>query len=113
MAYSPRKFSAALAATVLTDVTGAIPAGAGGTYLITAVNRTATITSLRVAVTVNGTTPTLAEYIEYDAELSVKSGAAAGAVLSRWPVPLGEGWHVWAYTPGSDVSISVIGLQGS
>ena len=103
------RYALALPATTLSDITaGGLAAGKGGSYLLNLVNRAGTDRSVRVAVT-TGAAVTLADYVEYDAPLA--AAGSDGNVLSRWPIPLGEGWKVFVYASDADVSAVLIGQE--
>ncbi len=105
MAGLAKKYTADLAANTLTSVTpGGVASGDVGTFLINLCNRSEQDVKVRLAVT-TGSAPDLADYLEYDATIE------ANGVLARHPVPLSEGWLVYALASAAGVSINVIGRK--
>lgn len=102
--YSSR-YSADLAATTLTDITdGGVAAGRAGSYLLNLCNRSDAEVTVRVAVTTGGAAGN-ADYLEYDAAIEPKG------VLSRWPLPLGEGWKLFIWASATGVSANALGRK--
>lgn len=97
------RYASNLASETLTDITGG---GAdAGTYLLNLCNRDgANERTVRVAVT-SGAAPTDADWIEYDTTVEPRG------VLSRWPIPLAQGWRVYVRASGASVSAHLIGRK--
>lgn len=99
------KYSAAIGAATLTDITGGgLAAGKGGTYLITLCNRSVDPRKIRIALT-TGPDVTIADYIEWDVEME------PGGAFSRWPVLLDQGWKVFIHADATGVSATLNGLE--
>ena len=95
---------AALSATTNTTVY-TVPASTHAVVNINVLNRSATdAVTVRLAISSTGT-PTTAEYIEYDVSVPKT------AVVERTAISLNTGKNVVAYTSGSDVSVSVYGIE--
>ena len=95
-----QKYTADLAAETLTDVTGG--GALTGTYLVNLCNRSGGDITVRLAIT-TGVSPVAADYLEWDTVIE------PGGVLSRWPLPLGNGWRVYARASAAGVGVNVIG----
>jgi hypothetical protein len=104
MAFTAAKYSADLATGVLTDITGGGVA-VGGTYLLCVANRVNNTVAVSIAVTTGGA-PVLADYIEYQTQMD---GSGTGGIMREWPIPLGQGWRVYAQASSAGVSISILG----
>ncbi|WP_323034514.1 hypothetical protein [Pararhodobacter sp.] len=96
-------YQAAPAADELLDITAG-GVSAGGTYLLTIVNRGRAEGRVSVAVT-NGVAPAPSSWIEWEALIK------AGDVLARHPLPLPAGARVYVRTTTSDVSVTLIGRE--
>ncbi|MBB3811473.1 hypothetical protein [Pseudochelatococcus contaminans] len=100
-------YQSALLAGVTTDITAGGIAG-GGTYLLTVCNRSAGAIPVSIAITTGGE-PTDASWLEY---LTPVPAAGSGKnVLSRHPVPLGEGWRVFVRASGDGLAVNLIGRE--
>jgi len=98
-----QRYSAALPAAILTDITGG--GAEEGTYLLNVVNRSAGETvTVRIAVT-SGGAPGDADWLEYGARVE------PNGVLSRWPFPVGDGWKVYAWASTAVVSVNLLGVK--
>ncbi len=94
----------ALAATTNTTVY-TVPASTHAVVNINVLNRSSsTAATVRLALSATGT-PGNAEWIEYDVSLP------KSAVLERTAVSLDAGKNIVAYTSGTDVSVSVYGIE--
>lgn len=94
----------ALAATTNTTVY-TVPASTHAVVNINVLNRSASsAATVRLALSATGT-PGNAEWIEYDVSLP------KSAVLERTAVSLDAGKNIVAYTSGTDVSVSVYGIE--
>lgn len=98
----PIRYAAALAADTLTDIAGGDVAA--GTYLLSVVNRTGGPVRLSVAVT-SGGEPADADWIEYAAVIE------PSGVLARHPLPLADGWRVYALAAAAGLSATLIGRE--
>lgn len=100
-----KKYAADLTANVLTNLTpGGVAADDAGTYLINFCNRGTADATVRLAVT-SGDAAGPQDYLEYDAVIEAKG------VLARHPVPLGQGFLVFALASTAGVSVNVIGRK--
>jgi hypothetical protein len=104
MAFTAAKYSAALASGALTDITGGGVA-IGGTYLLTVSNGTGTNNTISIAIT-TGAAPVPADYVEQNTTVD---GMGTGGILSRWPIPLNQGWRVYAQAGSAGLSITLLG----
>jgi len=94
----------ALAATTNTTVY-TVPASTHAVVNINVLNRSAsTAATVRLALSSTGT-PGNSEWIEYDVSLP------KSAVLERTAVSLDASKNIVAYTDGSEVSVSVYGIE--
>ena len=95
---------AALSASTNTTVY-TVPASTHAVVNINVLNRSATdAVTVRLALSSTGS-PGTAEYIEYDVAVPKT------AVIERTAISLNAGKNIVAYTSGSDVSISVYGIE--
>jgi hypothetical protein len=100
-----KKYAADLTANVLTSlIPGGVAADDAGTYLINFCNRGTSDVTVRLAVT-DGNAADPADYLEFDATIEAKG------VLARHPVPLGQGFLVFAHASAAGVSVNVIGRK--
>lgn len=102
------RFSSDVPATTLTDLTGGgIAAGKAGSYMLNLCNRGGVERTFRVALTANVASGSvgLGDYIEYEMKIEPQG------VFSRWPIPLAEGWKVWIYASGVNLSAVLVGLE--
>jgi len=83
-----------------------VPAGTVSTLNVAIVNRGSTEVSVRVALTTETTTPTDADFIEYDAVVP-----ATGGVLERTALVAGAGEKVMVRSTSGDVSVRVHGFE--
>tara|TARA_X000001036_G_scaffold399704_1_gene403558 strand:- start:348 stop:668 length:321 start_codon:yes stop_codon:yes gene_type:complete len=94
----------ALAATTNTTVY-TVPASTHAVVNVSVVNRNSSAAAtVRLALSATGS-PSNAEYIEYDVSVP-KNG-----VLERTAISLNASKNIVAYTSGSDVSVSVYGIE--
>lgn len=94
---------AALAAATNTTVY-TVPNGQTATIIINAVNQGPSIVAVRLAVSA-ADTPTDAEYLEYNAPMSV------GGVLERTGIVVSGDKKVVAYSTAAGVTINVYGYE--
>ena len=95
---------AALSASTNTTVY-TVPASTHAVVNINVLNRSAsTAATVRLALSATGT-PSTSEWIEYDVSLP------KSAVLERTAVSLDSSKNIVAYTDGSEVSVSVYGIE--
>lgn len=98
--------SAPLATTLTTVYT--VPASTLAVVNINVVNRSTSATAdVRIALATTAASPTLAEYIEYDATVPVRG------VLERTGVALQAGENVVVYASTVNCSVNVYGLEQS
>lgn len=102
-------FSSQPAAAALVDLTGGgLSAAEAGTYEINVCNRSAGAIPVSIAITTGGE-PTDASWLEY---LTPVPAAGSGKnVLSRHPVPLGEGWRVFVRAGSNGLAVNLIGRE--
>jgi hypothetical protein len=96
--------SALSAATYTTVYT--VPASTFTVLAVTVCNRGTTTAAIRMALS-SGTTPTNAEFIEYDAQLG------ANGVLERTGIMMNAGKNLLVYTNSPNVSVSAFGIETS
>ena len=96
---------AALAATTNTTIY-TVPATTFTVLAISIVNRGTTTASVRVALAASST-PTNAEYIEYDAQLG------PNGVLERTGIMMNTGKLLVVYASNASVSVSAFGIETS
>jgi hypothetical protein len=94
---------AALAAATNTTVY-TVPTGLTATLNISIVNKGPSIVAIRLAIS-DANTPTTAEYIEYNAPMSI------GGVLEKTGIVISGDKKVVAYATASGVSINVYGYE--
>lgn len=82
-----------------------VPANTFVVATVSMVNRHATDTAnVRLAIA-DSATPTIADYIEFDADL------VAGGVLERTGLVINSGKYLVAYTSGGSVSAMAMGIE--
>jgi hypothetical protein len=96
---------AALAATTYTAVY-TVPASTFTVLSVSVLNRGASTASVRVALA-DSTTPTNAEFIEYDIPIGVSG------VLERTGIMINAGKQLVVYASNSNVSVSCFGIETS
>ena len=96
---------AALAATTNTTVY-TVPATTFTVLSLAVVNRGTTTVSVRVALAA-ASTPTSAEYIEYDAQIG------PGGTLERTGIMMDAGKLLVCYASNANVSVSAFGIETS
>ena len=94
---------AALAAATNTTVY-TVPTGLTATLNISIVNKGPSIVAIRLAIS-DANTPTTAEYIEYNAPMSI------GGVLEKTGIVISGDKKVVAYATAAGVSINVYGYE--
>ena len=96
---------AALAATTNTTVY-TVPATTFTVLSLAVVNRGTTTVSVRVALA-SASTPTSAEYIEYDAQIG------PGGTLERTGIMMNAGKLLVCYASNANVSVTAFGIETS
>ena len=96
---------AALAATTNTTVY-TVPATTCTVLSLAVVNRGTTTVSVRVALA-SASTPTSAEYIEYDAQIG------PGGTLERTGIMMNAGKLLVCYASNANVSVTAFGIETS
>jgi len=96
---------AALAATTNTSVY-VVPASTFTVLSVSILNRATTTATVRVALA-DSTTPTNAEWIEYNIELG------ASGVLERTGIMMNAGKQLVVYASNANVSVSCFGIETS
>jgi hypothetical protein len=94
---------AALAAATNTTIF-TVPVGKVATATVSICNRGGTVALVRVAVAATAT-PTLAEWIEFDAEISAKG------VLERGGIVMDAGKRLVVFSDNANVSVSAYGFE--
>lgn len=94
--------SALSSATYTTVYT--VPASTFTVLAVSVCNRGTTTAAIRMALA-SGTTPTNAEFIEYDAQLG------ANGVLERTGIMMNAGKNLVVYSNSSNVSVSAFGIE--
>lgn len=84
-----------------------VPASTVSTLNIAIVNRGSGDATVRVALTVEATTPALADFVEYDAIVP-----AAGGILERTALVAGAGEKIMVRSTSGDVSVRIHGFEG-
>lgn len=96
---------AALAATTYTSVY-TVPASTFTVFSVSVLNRGTSTASVRVALA-DSTTPSNAEFIEYDVTIG------AGGVLERTGIMMNAGKQLVVYASNSNISVSCFGIETS
>lgn len=96
---------ASVAVTASTNTTiYTVPASNVCALTINVCNRGSTVTTVRIALS-STTTPTDGEWIEYDFTIP------ANGVLERTGIILGAGQNIVVFTPSSNVSVVIFGIE--
>jgi hypothetical protein len=104
MAYQAAKYSADLAAGVLTDITnGGLVMG--GAFVLTVCNRTTNANAINLAIT-TGAAPAPGDYFEYNATVDP---SGTGGILRNWPIPMMATWRIYAQATNPGLSVTLLG----
>lgn len=95
----------ALAAATYTTVY-TVPADTFTVFAVNVLNRGTTTATLRIALA-SGTTPTTAEFIEYDVQIG------ASGVLERTGLMMNAGKRLVVYSNSANVTVNAFGIETS
>jgi hypothetical protein len=97
---------AALSAATNTSVY-VVPATTFTVFSVSVLNRGSTTVAIRLALSASATTPTTAEYIEYDVQI------APNGVLERTGLMMNAAKYLVVYASNANVSVSAYGIETS